>query len=147
MGTSTRSGIPLVVPVCFAYNGTAVYSVIDQKTKRKKPLGLRRVLNILENPNACLVVDRYYEDWRKLRYVIAHGKATLLTKGKEHQTALSLLRKKYRQYRYMNLEDRPIIRIRPLHIMAWKATKISRTVKPKEYDRSKGSVSNPQRAA
>jgi len=133
LGTSSKSGIPLVVPVCFTFNGTAVYSVIDQKPKRKKPLRLRRVLNILENPNACLVVDKYYEDWRKLRYVIAQGNATLLTGGKEHRTALTSLRKKYRQYRYMNLDGQPIIRIRPVRIIHWKPSKMSRTVKPKGY--------------
>jgi PPOX class probable F420-dependent enzyme len=134
LGTAARSGIPLVVPVCFVYNGTTVYSVIDQKPKRKKPLDLRRVLNILENPNACLVVDKYYEDWRRLRYVIVQGRASVLTRGKERRTALSLLKKKYRQYVPMDLAGRPVIRIQPLRIVAWKSARVSRTVKPKEYD-------------
>jgi PPOX class probable F420-dependent enzyme len=114
----------------------AIYSAIDQKPKRMKPFALRRVRNIVENQNVCLTVDEYDEDWRKLRYVIVQAKATLLTRGREHRAALSLLREKYRQYHYMELESRPIIKIKPLRITAWKTTvssPSSRTVKPKEY--------------
>jgi len=136
LATSTRKGRPLVVPICFALGARAIYSVIDQKPKRIKPLGLRRVRNILENQNVCLTVDEYEEDWRKLRYVIVLAKATLLTRGREQGAALSLLRGKYRQYRHMELGSRPIIKIQPLRIIAWKATSSSfssKTVKPKEY--------------
>jgi PPOX class probable F420-dependent enzyme len=114
----------------------AIYSAIDQKPKRIKPLALRRVRNIVENQNVCLTVDDYDEDWRKLRYVIVQAKATLLTRGSEHRAALSLLREKYRQYRHMELESRPIIKIKPVRIITWKATPSSpssKTVKPKEY--------------
>jgi len=122
LATSTKEGRPLVVPICFAFDGIAIYSVIDEKPKRVNPRAMRRVLNIVENPNVCFVVDQYSEDWRKLRYVIVRGKAAILTKGKEHSTALLLLRKKYQQYHSMNLDDRPIIKIRPTHIIAWNAT-------------------------
>jgi PPOX class probable F420-dependent enzyme len=136
LATSTRKGRLLVVPICFALGSRAIYSAIDQKPKRIKPLGLRRVRNIVENQNVCLTVDEYEEDWGKLRYVIVQAKATLLTRGREHGAALSLLREKYRQYRYMELEGRPIIKIQPLRIIEWKATPSSpsnKTVKPKEY--------------
>ena len=125
LATSTRKGTPLVVPICFALGPGAIYSAIDQKPKRMKPFALRRVRNIVENQNVCLTVDEYQEDWRKLRYVIVQAKATLLTRGREHRAALSLLREKYRQYRYMELESRPIIKIKPLRIIAWKATPVS----------------------
>ncbi len=94
------------------------------------------VLNIVENPNVCLVVDDYDENWRKLKYVIVQGTATLLNGGREHRAALLLLRRKYRQYRSMNLENRPIIKIKPLRTIAWKATPSrakTGSVKPKEY--------------
>jgi PPOX class probable F420-dependent enzyme len=114
----------------------AIYSAIDLKPKRMKPLALRRVKNIAENQNVCLAVDEYDEDWRKLRYVMVQGTATLLNRGREHRAALSLLRKKYRQYRYMKLENRPIIKIKPLRTIAWKPTPSdtqTEAVKPKEY--------------
>ena len=136
LASSTRNGKPLVVPICFAYRGTTIYTAIDQKPKRRKPLALRRVLNIVANPNVCLVVDEYDEDWRKLKYVIVQGTATLLNRGREHRAALLLLRRKYRQYRYMKLENRPIIKIKPMRTIAWKATPSNTqtgTVKPKAY--------------
>jgi PPOX class probable F420-dependent enzyme len=121
LATSTKNGKPLVVPICFAYAGGAIYSAIDAKPKRTKPRALRRVMNIVENPNVCLTVDEYGEDWRKLWYVIVHAKAALLTTGGEHRAALLLLRKKYSQYVSMKLENRPIIKLKPLRIVAWKA--------------------------
>ena len=136
LSSSTRNGKPLVVPICFAYRGTTIYSAIDEKPKRRQPLGLRRVLNIVENPNVCLLVDEYDEDWRKLKYVIVQGTATLLNRGREHKSALLLLRRKYRQYRYMKLENRPIIKIKPVRTIAWRAIPLdiqTGTVKPKEY--------------
>ena len=136
LATSTRKGKPLVVPICFALGARAIYSAIDQKPKRMKPLALRRVRNIVENQSVCLTVDDYEEDWKKLRYVIVLAKATLLTRGRERRTALSLLRGKYRQYRTMELESRPIIKIKPRRIIAWQATPAplaSRMVKTIEY--------------
>jgi PPOX class probable F420-dependent enzyme len=133
LATSTRKGKPLVVPICFVLGLRAIYSAIDQKPKRMKPLALRRVRNIVENQNVCLTVDEYDEDWRKLKYVMVQAKATLLMRGREHRAALSLLREKYPQYRYMELESRPIIKIKPLRIIAWKAAPsppFSRAVKP-----------------
>ena len=122
LATSTRDGRPLVVPICFAYHNAAFYIVIDQKPKRIGPFGLRRVLNIVENPKVCLLADDYDEDWKRLRYVIVQGKATILTKGHEHTAALLLLRRKYLQYRYMKLESRPIIKIKTLRTITWRAT-------------------------
>ena len=136
LASTTRNGKPLVVPICFVYRGTAIYSAIDQKPKRRKPLALRRVLNIVENPNVCLLVDDYDEDWRKLKYVIVQGTATLLNRGREHSAALLLLRMKYRQYRYMKLENRPIIKIKPVRTIAWRAIPSNTqtgTIKAKEY--------------
>ena len=136
LASSTRNGKPLAVPICFAYRDNTIYSAIDQKPKRRRPLALRRVLNIVENPNVCLVVDDYDEDWSRLKYVIVQGTATLLNRGREHRTALFLLRRKYRQYRNMKLENRPIIKIKPIRTIAWRAMPSDTqtgTVKPKEY--------------
>jgi len=57
-----------VIPVCFALGGDLVqgdviYSVLDQKPKRTSLIRLRRVRNILANPQVALVVDHYEEAW------------------------------------------------------------------------------------
>jgi len=119
MATSTRRGIPHVIPICFAFDGRCIYTAIDQKPKRAEAMKLRRVLNITENPEVSFLVDRYDEDWRKLGYVIVRGKAKILQTRQENYHALFFLQRKYRQYRQMNLHNRPVIRIMPTKITTW----------------------------
>jgi PPOX class probable F420-dependent enzyme len=111
-----------------------IYSAIDEKPKSTQPILLRRVSNIIQNPNVCFIVDDYVEDWRKLRYVLVMGNATILKRGERFTDAIALLRRKYSQYNSMKLETRPLIKIRPLRIIAWKSANVSTTVKPKGYD-------------
>ena len=66
-----------------------------------------------------LVIDRYDEDWRKLAYVLVFGKARILQSGMKHRSAVKLLRRKYRQYRTMAIEERPMIVITPKRIVNW----------------------------
>jgi PPOX class probable F420-dependent enzyme len=121
MACSTKDGKPLVVPICFTFDGSSIYSAIDEKPKSTDPFSLRRVLNIIQNPNVSLIVDEYSEDWRRLQYVLVNGTAAVLTEGREFDVAVILLRKKYRQYHMMKLEIRPIIEIKPNRIVAWRA--------------------------
>jgi PPOX class probable F420-dependent enzyme len=111
-----------VIPICFAYDGRAIYSAIDEKPKRTAPARLRRVRNIERNPAAALVVDAYREDWRRLWYVLVLGEAAVLQAGgPEHLRAVRLLRRKYRQYGRMRLEDRPVLKLMPRRIVSWSA--------------------------
>lgn len=121
LATADRTGTPHVIPVCFAFDGSRVYSAIDRKPKRASPRRLRRVRNINANPRVALIVDEYDEDWRRLRYVLVRGTARVLERGAEHTRAISLLRRKYPQYRLMRLEDRPVLRITPRRLVAWTA--------------------------
>lgn len=123
LATSTKNGTPHVVPVCFAFDGKIIYSSIDEKPKRTDPGRLRRVLNVLENPKVSLVVDYYSGNWRSLRYVLVNGLASILREDtSQHKHAVKLLRRKYFQYRSMRIEKRPIIKIRPLKIVSWRAS-------------------------
>ncbi len=90
---------PALVPVCFALIGSTTYHAIDAKPKRAGPLGLRRVRNVMANPNAVMLVDHYDEDWRRLWWVLLTGEARVLRDGVEHRQALAALRRKYPQYR------------------------------------------------
>jgi PPOX class probable F420-dependent enzyme len=121
LATCNVSRKPHVVPLCYVYHDDALYSSIDKKPKRSKILDLRRIINIETNPNVCVVIDHYEENWNKLRFIMVHGKAELLWSGEEHQRAINLLRKKYPQYRSMNLQTRPIIKILPRRISTWSA--------------------------
>ena len=119
LATADREGRPHVIPICFAFDGKALYSPIDEKPKRTSPLGLKRVRNILENPHVAVVVDRYDENWKKLAYVLIRGRARLLTRGENYRKAVFLLRRKYPQYRHMAIQDRPMIQIKPTRVKSW----------------------------
>ena len=122
LATSTKNGKPQVIPICYVYDGDSLYSSIDEKPKRRSPTQLQRVLNIVDNPSVSLIVDRYEEDWSKLKYVLVRGSAEIVHTGEEHEHAVQLLREKYVQYRQMKLEDRPVIKIKPVGVFAWHAS-------------------------
>ena len=119
LATVDEQGRPVVVPLCFAYNGKAFYSSVDEKPKSVSPQALKRIRNIQANPEVALVLDHYEEDWGRLRFALIRGRARMLFSGKEHARALALLRKKYPQYRAMRLEHRPVIKIVPWKIQHW----------------------------
>jgi len=120
LATADAAGRPLVVPVCYAFDGERVYSAVDAKPKRTR--ALRRLRNIAENPHVSLVVDDYDEDWTRLRYVIVEGRADVLTGGPEFARAVDLLVAKYPQYRTLHLsrESGTLIRITSSRILHWR---------------------------
>ena len=125
LATTSAAGEPPVVPVCFVFDGSCLYSAIDAKPKRVEPRRLRRLLNLQENPRACLVVDHYEEEWARLRYVLVSGKAEILEMSPDRERALALLREKYPQYRTMpGFGQAPVIRLTPEKLTAWRATPI-----------------------
>lgn len=119
LSTSDPGGAPHVIPVCYAFDGESFYSVLDQKPKRAQLTRLKRVRNILSNPQVALVVDHYEEDWGRLAYVLVLGNALLLDPGPEQKNAVDLLRRKYPQYRDMDIDENPVIKITPTRIIAW----------------------------
>ena len=121
LATADRAGKPHAIPVCFAYDGRLVHIALDEKPKDVPATRLKRVRNILENPNVALVADRYSEDWDLLAFVMVRGRAELVQpKTEEHDAAVRLLRGKYHQYEKMKLEA-PVISIRPGRVTSWGA--------------------------
>jgi PPOX class probable F420-dependent enzyme len=119
LATADENARPHVIPVCFATDGRYIYSVLDKKPKRTALTRLRRVKNILANPQATLLVDHYEEDWGNLWYLMVSGQAELLIDGQEQIEALVLLRNKYHQYREMDIGLNPVIKITPENIVSW----------------------------
>ena len=119
LATADAKGQPHVIPVCYVFDGETIYSVLDAKPKSTPLRQLRRVRNILANPQVSLVVDHYEEDWSRLRYVLVRGEAELLQEGEEWARAIVLLREKYPQYQEMDLDESPVIKITPSRFTPW----------------------------
>ena len=123
LATASADGAPHVIPVCFVFDGTCVYSAIDAKPKRVAAPKLRRLQNIQANPRASLLVDRYDEDWTRLRYILVFGRAEILGAGPARERGLALLREKYPQYRTMpDFGQGPVIRLTPERVASWRGS-------------------------
>ena len=119
LATADAKGQPQVVPVCFVFDGQAIYSVLDAKPKTTPLRQLRRVKNILANPQVSLVVDHYEENWDKLQYILVSGDAELLESDEKWAVAIAMLREKYPQYQAMDLDQSPVIKITPVRYSPW----------------------------
>jgi len=118
LATADSGAAPHVVPVCFACTGATLYITIDAKPKGN-PAGLKRLRNILANPRAAFIADRYDEDWSRLGWVMLRGVAEILDAGAEHDRAQALLRARYPQYRSMPIEALPVIALRVARVTTW----------------------------
>ena len=118
LATADKAGTPHVIPVCYVVADRSLYITIDEKPKRKD-IPLKRVRNILENPQAAFVVDRWDEDWTRLGWVMLRGPAEILADGPEHDYAQALLIARYPQYRTMDLAGLPVIALRIARATDW----------------------------
>ena len=84
---------------------------------------MKRVRNILENPQVALVIDDYSEDWSELAYVMVRGNAEIIEDGEERLNAEVLLREKYQQYAEMLEPGCAVIRITPERVASWRVTR------------------------
>jgi PPOX class probable F420-dependent enzyme len=118
LATADARAAPHVVPVCFACTDTTLYITIDAKPKGDAA-GLKRIRNILANPQAAFIADHYDEDWSRLGWVMLRGGAQIIDAGAEHDRAQTLLRARYPQYRTMPIEALPVIALRVAHVTTW----------------------------
>src|SRR5262245_12805045 len=121
LATADAHGQPHVIPFCYAFDGEHFYFVVDEKPKKQTGKPLKRIRNILENPQVSLVIDDYSDDWSQLAYVLVMGAAQLVDDETEYTTTLVLLRERYPQYRSMRLlfPDNAMVRITPQKVIAW----------------------------
>jgi len=104
--------------VFFVLFKDTVYITIDQKPKQAgRPL--KRLRNIADNPRMAIVFNRYDEDWRRLAWVMLHGRAEILADGAEHDRAQVLLRQRYPQLVTMQIEALPVIVLRIERVVSW----------------------------
>ena len=119
LATAETSGMPHVIPVCYAVLDDTLYVTIDEKPKRRPVTALKRLRNIAENPAVAVIVDRYEEDWARLGWVMLRGRAEVLREGQEHRNAQALLRSRYPQLGTMQIADYPVIAVRIERATSW----------------------------
>ena len=119
LASASQTRQPHLIPVCFQLIDEVVYVALDSKPKSVDPMKLKRVRNILENPEVAFLVDRYDEDWSRLGYVLITASAGLCDSESERRAAIAGLRSKYRQYLRMLDDDAPVIRIVPRSVASW----------------------------
>ncbi|MFF5206718.1 TIGR03668 family PPOX class F420-dependent oxidoreductase [Streptosporangium sp. NPDC000396] len=100
LATADAYGTPHLVPVTFDVDDDVIAFAIDHKPKRTT--NLRRLRNIAANDRVCLLVDHYDDDWSRLWWVRADGRARIAEEGPARERALARLAERYPQYR-----DRP----------------------------------------
>ena len=118
LASADAKGVPHLVPICYAIIGNSLYITIDEKPKRTD-VPLKRLRNISENPEIAVTMDRWDEDWRRLAWVMLHGRGEILADGAEHDAAQERLRERYPQYRSMDLAPLPVIAMRIARASAW----------------------------
>lgn len=122
LATADDEGRPTLVPVCFARVGERVYIPVDAKPKGGDPRELKRLRNIRAQPNVALLLDRYDEDWSRLRWLLVRARARILEDGDERVAALAALEARYPQYAAMGLAGLglPVIALDPLTASRWR---------------------------
>jgi PPOX class probable F420-dependent enzyme len=112
LATVTAEGRPHVVPVCFAVRDGRIYTAVDAKPKRTAALA--RLDNVRATGRASLLVDHYEEDWSRLWWVRADGRAEVV----DSEAAIDALAAKYEQYRAARPAG-PVIAIAPDRWRSW----------------------------
>jgi PPOX class probable F420-dependent enzyme len=116
LATIDPDGRPHLVPIVFVLEGETLYSAVDRKPKRSSTL--RRIENARVRPDVTILVDHYEDDWGRLWWVRLRGRARVLDEGDERARALTLLARKYPQYR-REPPDGPVLAVDVTDVREW----------------------------
>jgi PPOX class probable F420-dependent enzyme len=97
LATVRPDGGPHVVPCVFALVDDTVYSAVDAKPKRSTRL--QRLANLRADPRCALLVDRYDDDWTRLWWVRADGRAAVVDTPSADHPGIRALVERFPQYR------------------------------------------------
>lgn len=102
-------GTPHVAPVCHVFDAPRRTAYVA--------VGGHTAGNLRRRPAAALECDDYFEDWGRLRGVVAYARARFVAPGAELDRAVRLLKKKYSQYRDYEFDEAIAFRIE--RISSW----------------------------
>jgi PPOX class probable F420-dependent enzyme len=109
---------PRIVPVTFAVVGRAIVHAVDHKPKATRELA--RIEDIRRDPRVALLVDRYDDDWSRLWWVRADGRARVADDAAEATGAIDALVAKYPQYAG-HRPDGPVVVLDVERVSGWEA--------------------------
>jgi len=97
VASADKRGTPHVAPLCHAFDAASrtAYVATSGRTAR----------NLTKRPTATLACDDYFENWGRLRGLVAHVRARIVRRGPELDRAVRLLKKKYKQYRDYEFDE------------------------------------------
>jgi nitroimidazol reductase NimA-like FMN-containing flavoprotein (pyridoxamine 5'-phosphate oxidase superfamily) len=109
IGSADRRGTPHVAPLCHAFDAErrTAYVMTSGRTAR----------NLRRRPTAVLECDDYFEDWQRLRGVVARVRARFVRRGAELDRARTLLKRKFAQYRDYEIDE--VIALRVERVTSW----------------------------
>jgi len=73
--------------------------------------------NLRARDRAAIECDDYFEDWSRIRGVVAHVRAKEIRRGAQLERARRLLQKKFKQYREEDIDY--VIELRVERITSW----------------------------
>jgi len=120
LATVDQKSYPYIVPVVFVFHENSFFIPLDEKVKTVNPRKLKRIKNIEKNSNVTLLIDKYQNDWKKLFFLMIHGKATVID-GKNRKLmdkVHKLLISKYPQYKKIGIGN-SCITIQPKKVTFW----------------------------
>jgi len=120
LATVDQKSHPYVVPIVFVIHENSFFIPLDEKVKTVNARKLKRVKNIEKNPNVTILIDKYQNDWKKLFFLMIHGKATVIdsNNNKLMDKVHKLLISKYPQYKRIGVGN-SCIKINPTKVTYW----------------------------
>ena len=83
--------MPHAAPLCHAFD-------VERRTVYVATSGVT-ASNLRVRHRAVIECDDYFEDWGRLRGLVAYARSKVVDRGAELERAVRLLKRKYKQYR------------------------------------------------
>ena len=123
LATADPEGRPHLVPVVFALDGDTLVMAVDHKPKRSSRL--KRLANMAANPEVSLLADAYHEDWERLWWARADGRARELPPAERSAASardVALLVRKYPDQYGSQPPQGPVVEVDVHRWTGWSAS-------------------------
>ncbi len=102
-------GVTHAAPLCHAFDATTRTAYVATSGVTAENLKRRR--------RGAIECDDYFEDWDRLRGLVAHVRARLVRGGAELAHARQLLKRKFKQYRDTEIDE--VIALKIEGVTSW----------------------------